>query len=538
MKVLTKRLLLFSTIIFSVAAIQVSKNIFAAQATRNVVSRQVQVKTSQEALVHIRKIIANVPKDTPALQAYEREQSDLLSKCAKVLYDSARTQILEALLEIDNRITYWQYQRDHQWKYFVSKSPFKWVMGPKQEEEIENNLDLLKSHQGELYVLLGQLSELGNLFTQGYKDIFLTDYTKGYEWIDKLLDVLPRIKTDVKAAGGSSPFVARVNALKAKLEKVGQFKNDLLADITETVIPSHYARNWLKYGALMFALNYGYNRGLIGQLSSSFNFATTNINEYFISPVKAIGEDIFYPGQISKVDSTTIVPAAAGTHDAVLELTKNFVRDNSATYGIGEDQANEIAMGLDKGDYSGYLKFLEVVKNKEQLYPHRVLSYFSGLGEYGKGIVLFAQLFGAQSLDDIQRFVLNFISAQQKQYAAVGKLVLLTPAIFTGWLAYSGYQKLTAPVFGPIRRALVDVNSLFVDQSKQLTDEQYGKMIYLLYNLKKRAEKELTQKNNIRADFIHDLERIESKEFNVAAKRAIVEDMFKKYSFLGIIQKK
>jgi hypothetical protein len=114
----------------------------------------------------------------------------------------------------------------------------------------------------------------------------------------------------------------------------------------------------------------------------------------------------------------------------------------------------------------------------------------------------------------------------------------LTPAAFVGWLGYNSYKNLTAPVFGPIRRALVDVNSLFVDQSKQLNDEQYGKMTYLLYNLKKRAEKELTQKNNIREDFIHDLERIESKEFNVAAKRAIVEDMFKKYSFLGLIHKK
>ena len=39
---------------------------------------------------------------------------------------------------------------------------------------------------------------------------------------------------------------------------------------------------------------------------------------------------------------------------------------------------------------------------------------------------------------------------------------------------------------------------------------------------------------NDRTDFINDLNRIELKEFNVAAKRAIVEDMFRKYSFLKL----
>ena len=63
-------------------------------------------------------------------------------------------------------------------------------------------------------------------------------------------------------------------------------------------------------------------------------------------------------------------------------------------------------------------------------------------------------------------------------------------------------------------------------------------MVYLLYNLKKLAEKDLPQKNNIRADFLQDLENIESKEFDVAAKRRIVDDMFRKYSFLELGYKK
>ena len=128
----------------------------------------------------------------------------------------------------------------------------------------------------------------------------------------------------------------------------------------------------------------------------------------------------------------------------------------------------------------------------------------------------------------------NLIAAQQRQYAAVGKLVLLIPAALAGGVLYTGYQKLTEKNYNPLRRALVDVNSLFVDPAKQLSDEEYGKMLYLTHMLKKRAIKELPTKKNIRADFTQDLEKIESQEFSVAAKRAIIEDMFKKYSFLAL----
>lgn len=527
MKVFTKKLLLFSTIIFSVIVIQVSKNIFAAQVTRTAMTKHVQVKTSQSALVHVQKIIDDVPNNDSDLKLYEKAHADVLLKCAKVLYDNARTQILEALLEIDGRIAYWQFQKDHQWKYFVSKSPLKWVMGPKQEEEIENNLDLLKSHQGELFVLLGQLSELGNLFIQGYKDTFLADYTKGYEWIDTLLNTLSRIKT--KIMEDSSPFVTQMNLLKAKLEKVDQFKNDILGDISETAIPPYYTRNWLKYSALMFSLGYGYNRGLFDQLQSSLRGISTGLG-YITEPVRTAIQDVFTGGQVGNIDADIL-------YNTSLDLTKNFVRNTGKKYNL-EEKAKNAIIGLDNKNHKEYLEFLDLIANREGLAPSEKSNWktkqlyqdvvsgvakLSDLSDFAQGKIYFFEL-------------LTLIL--RRQFAAVGKLVLLTPAMLVGWLGYSGYQKLTAPAFGPIRRSLVDVNSLFVDQSKELNDEQYGKMIYLLYNLKKRAAKELTQKNNIREDFIHDLERIESKEFNVASKRAIVEDMFKKYTFLGLIQKK
>src|SRR5207244_10408698 len=101
---------------------------------------------------------------------------------------------------------------------------------------------------GELYVLFGNLAQLVSDFNAGYKDIFLADYQQSYAWIDRLLDALIRIKTS-KQAASSSPFVARIHQLQEKLENVGQLKDELLSDISETIIPPYLMRNWLKGGA-------------------------------------------------------------------------------------------------------------------------------------------------------------------------------------------------------------------------------------------------------------------------------------------------
>ena len=572
MKIFTRKLLFFSFVITAIGA--VSPLFSAAQLIKAAQAKQAPVKTGQNALAVVAKIITNYPEDLVAAQMYEKQQTDLLVKCAKLLYDNTRTQILDALLEIDNRIAYWQYQKDHPWNYFVSKSPVKWVTGPKQEDEIETNLDLLQSQQGELYVLLGQLSELGNVFVQGYKDLFLTDYTKGYEWIDNVLNALSRIKTSTSIQQEGSVFITRARLLHSKLENVNRFKDDILAEISETAIPGYVARNWLKGGALLFGLGYGYNN-FYDQLTSSVVTTQQNLQENVINPVTATVKDVLFPGWQKGGEQEEIIPGALKSYKSKLELTKEYVTKMGDKYGLQEEakdvlkdleankskieltkeyvtkmddkyelqeKAKDVLEDLETKDLSKYEKFLEDVANKESL----VLSYWpsdtarstekwvENLKDYGRGQLLGTKLEAAQSLYAGAQYALS----QKQQYDAVGRVVLLIPAAIAGGIGYAAYQKLTAKNYSPLRRALVDINSLFVDPSQPLSDEQYGKMVYLIYNVKKQAEKILPRKNNIQADFIHDLERIESKEFNVASKRAIVEDMFKKYDFLGLVQKK
>lgn len=509
----------------------------ASQLMKILQVKSLPIKTINDARDALVQSLNNAPKDSVALSAYEKGQNSTLLRCAKILSDNARVQLLETLLEIDNRLAYWQYQKDHPWNYFVSKNPIKWVLGPRQEDEIENSIEVLHNHQGELYVLLGQLSKLENTFIQRYKDTFLVDYNESYKWIDELLGLLMRIKTTTMSTTDAGSFIVRVELLKRKLENVDKFKNALLSDMEETAIPGYLERNWLKMSGSIFTLGYAYNKGLLDQLQESSSIAMNTFKKDVVAPVEETVKDIVTPGW----QNASGVKGAKTTdsYATQLELAKKLVREIGDDYGL-ESEAQKVIQGLDASNYSLFEEFLDTAVDKAKLNlalsaPSKSVKslqdWLENLKKYGKGVVLHAKLEGA-----------HIAQQYAGQYAAVGRVVLLIPAAIAagigGYVGSIGIAKLTGKNYAPLRRALVEVNSLFVDASKQLDDEEYGKMIYLIYNLKKRAIKELPRSKNIQADFIHDLERIESQEFNVAAKRAIVEDMFKKYDFLGLIQQK
>ena len=479
--------------------------------------QRVNVVTLQDALMNVRKIIADFPSnDSAAIHAYEYKNSYVLVKCAKVLYDNARQQILMILQEIDKRKAYWQYQKDHQWWYFFTKNPVKWVTGEKQEVEVNNNLEVLESYQGELYVLLGLLAESGNMYEQNYKTTFVKDPKKGYEWIDNLVDLLARIKTSPDQE--NIPFLARAMRLKLKLEKLNYFKEDILLEIKETQIPTSLERKWLTYGAVMAGLGLGYNSITAAQLKSSFDYLVGEANKFLVTPVQNLVKEVLVTEQRQE-SGELLVPQAD-----IIQAKKSiriFIDDLRKTWfgwwyskdieGIVNEKTGDIDMARFQALSDKLMKKWRWQKT-------------------GEAKLLYGQLLGLQGIGHLEEQLVSV----KKQYAGIGKIAFLTPTIASAFLAYSGYQKLTAKDYGPLRRALLEINSLFVDQTKPLNDEQYGKMIYLLYNLKRRIRKELSQRGNLQTDFLQDLERIESKEFDSAAKRRIIDDMFRKYSFLGV----
>ena len=139
--------------------------------------------------------------------------------------------------------------------------------------------------------------------------------------------------------------------------------------------------------------------------------------------------------------------------------------------------------------------------------------------------------------------VLNVLARGNAEWAAACKKVnlilnvaVLTPTIIVGWAGYNGlsktYQWATARDYSPIRIALADVNSLLIESPMPLDDYDYGKLVYLVHKLRNKAS---SLKDALCSEFLADITKLESKRFDVAAKRGIVENMFNKYAFLGRI---
>jgi hypothetical protein len=334
-------------------------------------------------------------------------------------------------------------------------------------------------------------------------------------WVDGLLDVLVRIKVSVKNLDDMSPFIARVTVLKAKLERVRFFKNQILLEMKETQIPAHLERNWLKYGAVAAMLGWGYQSNALEKLSNAFAYVTNSVKEYVITPVENVMKDVFGRGN-HNVSNELLVSQEEIT--IAQNTIAKFLAELVSSGDITVEQEKMMLSTIESGKSESLYALMNELWDKGLFYKSKFLTSSLLWGEF-KFLMTGKRL--QEKLANIEN-----------QYIGIGKIAVLTPTLLSSWLAYRSYTALTEKDYAPIRRALIDINSLLVDATRSLDDEQYGKMLYLIYDLKKRAAVDVPVTD--RVDFINDLHRIESKEFNVAAKRAIVDDMFRKYSFLKL----
>jgi hypothetical protein len=106
----------------------------------------------------------------------------------------------------------------------------------------------------------------------------------------------------------------------------------------------------------------------------------------------------------------------------------------------------------------------------------------------------------------------------------------LIPLIVTCATVTKTYQWATKKNYTPIRLALADVNALLIESTAQLDDHDYGKLVYLICKLRNKAK---SLKHALSSEFLADVAKLESKRYSAQTKRAIVENMFNKYVFLG-----
>jgi hypothetical protein len=102
------------------------------------------------------------------------------------------------------------------------------------------------------------------------------------------------------------------------------------------------------------------------------------------------------------------------------------------------------------------------------------------------------------------------------------------------WGISKSYNWMTHHDYTPLRVALAEVQSFFIESASPLTVENYGKLIFLLHKLKHQAVRHVPTEDKLQHDFLVDITKLESTEFTNKTKRHIVENMRSRYPFLSL----
>jgi len=520
---------------------------------------------------------------------YEQICSALLLQCTQKLSDNARKQLLDALHEIDDHIVYWRYQKSHPLRYCFGKSPLKWVMGKKQEKEVSDNIKRLERRQAELYNIMGRLTTHVHSFTEC--DVHFADC---YTWIEELLSVLSCIKIGPEKIIDGTQFDKIAAQLELKIKQVGNLKYNSLCTIVSAKKSNHLVRHWIAYTTMLaiavycahyYVNNYGVVNKLIGDRSVAIH---KNWYELVVKP----GHDVWniVCGKIPESDSKNFVITDIKNDIETLEIKYGANKETSRQLNnyLKIDRANtqktmkylldkwmqekkEFVSGIDNKGYNiTYTLDQEAYNNVinselvgdvapfQQLVhdmPKGVYNHLIKSDDFLDSLIVYAELkiyhYGSSVVSIIFEFfvyygmsvvkaIYNVVAYGNPELIAKVNLIVnvavLMPTVIVGCAGIYGlnkiYKRATKRNYTPIRIALADVNSLLIESPMPLDDYDYGKLVYLVHKLRNKAH---SLKDALCNEFLVDITKLESKRFDVAAKRGIVDNMFNKYAFLGRI---
>ena len=507
---------------------------------------------------------------------YEQISSALLLVCSQIFFSDVRNQILVALHEIDNLIAYWRYQQHHQIRYFFSKSPSKWLFGKSQSKEIAHNMIKLERKQRELYTLLGALTE----HVHAFGEIGMT-YENCYRWIEQLMRMTSCIKKSKKSSretSDGSRFDEIATQLYDKLKRIGSFKYDCMRSIWSAHKPNHVVQHWIAYTTALAASAYAAhfyvnNSALVnGTIYSNLTSLHESWTEFAIKPSKDLWQTVFGKVEQQKIDTSAadlvkdikdlevnyginkktsedltnyLKKDRKNTQDAMQKLLDRLLSEKTIT----QEDYQKMIDGEKVGDITPFQEFFlkmdaylykDLINKQDFIQAVKVLAELK-IYHYGTSLIdIVFELIVHYGIPVVKELLIVLAKGNQ-EWASVYKKVnlilnvaVLTPTIIVGLVGcgglYKTYQWAAKRDYSPIRTALTDINSLLIETVNNLDDHDYGKLVYLVFKLKHRA---VSLKDPLSNEFLGDVAKLESKKYSAQTKRAIVENMFNKYAFLG-----
>jgi len=545
--------------------------------------------TIKQALAMLSRAIAAhktmVKENAGNQEVFDRNEmfySALLLQCCVVFTNSARDQFLGILEEVNNSLVYWREQKNHPTKYFFHKSPLKWVVGKSQAEEISDNIKKLEKLEHDIRVVLGKM----------IKHIYVFNSLAGtdgcYTWIEQLFSILSCVGVYVDTVDHDTRFGKIAEKLRFKVSRVGEVKKSMLEHVASARRSGHFVRNWLAYTVIAAAVYQGHSfytnktiysvdspEGVLGITNaqwvnktvmdalgsmgivwkgvtdpvkgawytvfggtSAFKTEDEKVFNEAVEGIRKIAPDIL----LKKEELARIIDSSGeeGVFTTAQKKLNDLLSEGKHTsFGWSYDQQKTIKDDVNAGELKSLEKAVEDlgwVQNtsakgelKETLYLLKIGPFIDKLlpmvGDVSSLISLLANFL---------EVVIPRTQESLKQGDLALKLAALTPAGSLLWGGAKMYSWWAEKDYSAVRLALIEINSLFIEAKAPLSNHDYGKLVYLLQGLKTKAMRYLPVNNNVREEFLVDIAKLESQQFDVKTKRNIIKNMFNKYPFLSL----
>ena len=514
--------------------------------------------------------------DSPFIREHKQVQSALLLQVSVVLGDYTYKMLLGLLTIVDSHLSYWQEMNDHSDYYFFHKSPFKWIIGKNQQQEINDNIQLLYAIQKKYLKTLGLLTK----HLQQFNDNGTID--EHYTWLGQFIMIIQalctrRHKVDVIDCENATIAMRRV------LKNILPYKNRVLLVIDKAKPPYHFVRNWTRYVALLIGAGFAYkNRVLIDTWAGKNSqnqykkFVNSAWRKCFISPMKNAYDTIMINDGTKK---TNIIGEMQEKKKLIVQSKKLLAEQDSQLKKYIEDTKNRRAITCEsiKKDLEQKLEAnLIKIEEKEKILhdihegdigslqqffnnlPKTIKFFFGGIEvaavQSGLNLIQFIWFSDGQKVVNDTRSILNHVSkalvnvdeallyfvdlldSEIKKTQMTLRFIALIPAMVTGWGMYKltnkFYVLLTRHNYSVMRNIVVQINEMLIEFHDDMNNECYGKLIYLLYKLKRAALVQIPQKS-IKRKFLRDIEIFSWYGYTAGEKRLLIDNMRWKYDFLS-----
>ena len=505
----------------------------------------------------------------------------LLLKISSIMCALARNVTLDVLHDIDNYLLYWDEQHNHPTRYFLHKSPLKWVTGKKQHDEVRDNIRMLKKVQAKHYHMLGTLTSHIHRFNE------VVSINDRFSWLETLILIIHEFLFTQSDGDGSNINIDSFDRLANKIQQnLGQLlvhKKQVMSDTSEAKKPNHFIRHWMAYSALLtgvlFAQNYRNNNPKVidkwvgPEAMNGYKESIIKSSKcYVVDPMKDIWNTIFnyketdmsvvnqLEGKVSKLnetlsssmDETEKKEKITSEHSeiALKEIEKvlnELTKDGYFSNTLKKDEAESILEAAKNNDVGPFIEL--VCRMPKSLYSLTIdsnnLKAFWALLMFlifnnGEGILLDAKKLINIALESLtngnvaMHEVLKALFDAKKENQLTLKFMALVP---TFWVVTNVPRKIynwwTKRDYASIRHSLAHINSILIESANNFDNVAYGKLIYLLHQLKCKAKRHVPSKDNMRQEFFQDIVKLESDDFTIEEKRAMIDNMRAYYSFLA-----